>query len=110
MIGAVVARDPAVGVKPLRNPKTGKSYDMLFLTLADHTGARCKAQLLGARAAEAAAKLDACFGDGGVGWGARVVVGLCGVLPRAGGAAAVWDPKEESAFALRPEHPAANRL
>ena len=110
VIGAVVARDPAVGVKPLRNPKTGKSYDMLFLTLADHTGARCKAQLLGARAAEAAAKLDACFGDGGVGSGARVVVGLCGVLPRAGGAAAVWDPKEESAFALRPEHPAANRL
>ena len=107
VIGAVVAKDPAFGVKLLQNPKTQKAYDMLFLTLADHTGARCKAQLLGAKARDVAAKLDARFGNRS---GARVVVGLCDVSPRAGAAAAVWDPKEESVFVLRPEHPAASRL
>ena len=107
VIGAMVAKDPAFGVKLLQNPKTQKAYDMLFLTLADHTGARCKAQLLGAKARDVAAKLDARFGNRS---GARVVVGLCDVSPRAGAAAAVWDPKEESVFVLRPEHPAASRL
>ena len=111
VIGAVVSRDPATGVKSLTNPKTGKAYDMLFLTLADHTGARCKAQLLGARAKKAAAALDASLGSlGGAHAVARVVVGLCDVSPRGGDAAAVWDPKEESVFVLRPEHPAASRL
>lgn len=111
VIGAVVSRDPASGVKSLTNPKTGKAYDMLFLTLADHTGARCKAQLLGARAKAAAAALDASLGSlGGAHAVARVVVGLCDVSPRGGDAAAVWDPKEESVFVLRPEHPAASRL
>jgi hypothetical protein len=38
VIGAVVSRDPSSGVKSLTNPKSGKAYDMLFLTLADHTG------------------------------------------------------------------------
>ena len=92
----------------MQNPKTQKAYDMLFLTLADHTGARCKAQLLGAKARDVAAKLDARFGNRS---GARVVVGLCDVSPRAGGTkCAVWDPKETSVFVLRPEHPAASRL
>ena len=108
VIGAVVSKDPAVGVKSLKNPKTGKAYDMAFLTLADHTGARCAAQLLGAKARAAAAILDAILEKKS---GARVVVGLCDVSPRAGGAkCAVWDPKETSAFVLRPEHPAASRL
>jgi hypothetical protein len=111
VIGAVVSRDPSSGVKSLTNPKSGKAYDMLFLTLADHTGARCKAQLLGARAKAAAAALDASLGSlGGAHAVARVVVGLCDVSPRGGDAAAVWDPKEESVFVLRPEHPAASRL
>jgi hypothetical protein len=81
---------------------------MAFLTLADHTGARCAAQLLGAKARAAAAILDEMdFLQSG----ARVVVGLCDVSPRAGGTkCAVWDPKETSVFVLRPEHPAASRL
>jgi len=108
VIGAVVSKDPVVGVKSLKNPKTGKAYDMAFLTLADHTGARCAAQLLGAKARAAAAILDEMdFLQSG----ARVVVGLCDVSPRAGGTkCAVWDPKETSVFVLRPEHPAASRL
>jgi hypothetical protein len=47
VIGAVVARDPKSGTKTLTNPKTNREYRMVFLTLADHTGARVKAQLLG---------------------------------------------------------------
>jgi hypothetical protein len=47
VIGAVVARDPKSGTKTLTNPKTNREYCMVFLTLADHTGARVKAQLLG---------------------------------------------------------------
>ena len=73
-VGAVVGREPTTGTKQLQNPKTGRSYDMVFLTLADHTGSRVWAQLIGKKARECARALD-----GGGGGGGRVVVALCGV-------------------------------
>lgn len=100
----------------MENPKTGRSYDMLFVTLADHTGARCRAQLIGKRARAAAATLEEAVGGGG-GEERRVVVGLCGVTPQrrptnkpAAAAVAVWDPKEECVLVVNPEHPAARKL
>ena len=63
VIGAVVRREPPSGTKSLKNPKTGRSYDMLFVTLADHTGARCRAQLIGKKAR--------ARGDVGAGGGRR---------------------------------------
>lgn len=51
----MVGREPSSGTKQLKNPKTGRSYDMLFLNLADHTGTRVKAQLIGKKARECAA-------------------------------------------------------
>ena len=120
VIGAVVSRDPATGTRQLKNPKSGRTYDMLFLTLADHTGTRVKAQLIGKKARACASALDGGGGEGGGGGGGRVVIGLCGVLTQdrrpgssgGGGAtvATVWDPKEESTLVIRPDHPMALKL
>ena len=91
---------------------------MVFLTLADHTGKRVKAQLLGEKAKKCAETLDRVESQS-IG-GSRTVVGLCDVLPRAtvGGSsgapssktAVVWDPKETSVFVCRPEHALASKL
>ena len=119
VIGAVVRREPPSGTKSLKNPKTGRSYDMLFVTLADHTGARCRAQLIGKKARAAAATLEeAAGGAGGVGEERRVVVGICGVIPQrratntqtGAAVAAVWDPKEACVLVVNPEHAAAKKL
>ena len=58
------ARDPPAGTKVVTNPKTQRAYDMLFITLGDHTGARIRAQLIGRPAKRAAAALDAERGGG----------------------------------------------
>ena len=118
VIGAVVGRDPKTGTKLLKNPKTNREYAMVFLTLADHTGKRVKAQLLGEKAKKCAETLDRVESQS-IG-GSRTVVGLCDVLPRAtvGGSsgapssktAVVWDPKETSVFVCRPEHALASKL
>ena len=119
VIGAVVRREPPSGTKSLKNPKTGRSYDMLFVTLADHTGARCRAQLIGKKARAAAATLEqAAGGAGGIGEERRVVVGVCGVIPQrratntqtGAAVAAVWDPKETCVLVVNPEHAAAKKL
>ena len=114
VVGAVVIREPSAGTRKIQNPKTGRTYDVVMLTLVDHTGARVKAQLIGGKARECAKVLD------GAGTG-RVVIGLYGVMVQekvpgkgsAGGVAAiaaVWDPREESTLVLRPNHPAALKL
>ena len=64
VVGAVHARDPPAGTKVVTNPKTQRAYDMLFITLGDHTGARIRAQLIGRPAKRAAAALDAERGGG----------------------------------------------
>ena len=110
VIGAVVAREPPRGTRRLQNPKTGRSYDMAFVTLGDHRGARVKAQLIGKKAKSVADVLDREGGDCG-----RVVLGLIGMTPqdrpgKGGVIATVWDPKEECRIVLRPDHPLALKL
>ena len=110
VIGAVVAREPIRGTRRLQNPKTGRSYDMAFVTLGDHRGARVRAQLIGKKAKSLAEVLDREGGECG-----RVVLGLCGMTPqdkpgKGGVIATVWDPKEECRIVLRPDHPLALKL
>ena len=95
VIGAVAAREPTRGTRRLQNPKTGRSYDMAFVTLGDHRGARVRAQLIGKKAKSLADALDREEGECG-----RVVLGLIGMTPqdrpgKGGVIATVWDPKEE---------------
>ena len=94
----------------MQNPKTGRSYDMAFVTLGDHRGARVRAQLIGKKAKSLADVLDREGGECG-----RVVLGLCGMTPqdkpgKGGVIATVWDPKEECRIVLRPDHPLALKL
>ena len=90
--------------------KTGRSYDMAFVTLGDHRGARVRAQLIGKKAKSLADALDREEGECG-----RVVLGLIGMTPqdrpgKGGVIATVWDPKEECRIVLRPDHPLALKL
>ena len=110
VIGAVAAREPTRGTRRLQNPKTGRSYDMAFVTLGDHRGARVRAQLIGKKAKSLADALDREEGECG-----RVVLGLIGMTPqdrpgKGGVIATVWDPKEECRIVLRPDHPLALKL
>ena len=110
IIGAVVSREPPRGTRRLQNPKTGRSYDMVFVTLGDHRGTRVKCQLIGKKAKAAADVLDREGADG-----SRTVIGLIGMTPqdrpgKGGVIATVWDPKEDSRLVLRPDHPVARKL
>ena len=65
VIGAVVRREPPSGTKSLKNPKTGRSYDMLFVTLADHTAQRVARNSSGRRRGGGALE-EAAGGTGGL--------------------------------------------
>ena len=93
VIGQLIKREPANGVAVKENPKTGKKFDMLFVTLCDHAGDELRVQLIGASAKKCAAALDV---DG---MPSDIPLGFVGL--KAKGAMA-WDPKETASLVVNP--------
>ena len=93
VIGQLIKREPAKGVAVKENPKTGKKFDMLFVTLCDHAGDELRVQLIGASAKKCAAALDV------EGMPSDVSLGFVGL--KAKGAMA-WDPKETASLVVNP--------
>ena len=94
VVGQLVKREPKKGVTTKENPKTGKAFDMLFLTLGDHVGDELRIQLIGSSARACAETLDV---DG---MPCDVALGFIGLKTRG---AFAWDPKETSELIVNPE-------
>ncbi len=93
VIGQLVKRAPTKGVDVKENPKTGKKFDMLFVTIGDHTGDEMRVQLIGASAKACARALDAPDVP------SDVSLGFIGLKTKG---ATVWDPKETAELVLNP--------
>ena len=93
VVGQLIKRAPAKGVDVKENPKTGKRFDMLFVTLGDHAGDEMRVQLIGASAKACARALDAPDVP------SDVALGFIGLKTKG---ATVWDPKETAELVLNP--------
>ena len=93
VIGQLVKRAPTKGVDVKENPKTGKKFDMLFVTIGDHAGDEMRVQLIGASAKACARALDAPDVP------SDVSLGFIGLKTKG---ATVWDPKETAELVLNP--------
>ena len=96
-MGQVVKREPSKGVTTRENPKTGKKFDMLFVTLTDHVGDELRVQLIGRSARTCATALDV------EGMHSDIAIGLIGLKSKG---AAAWDPKEIAELIVNPENAA----
>ncbi|CEF99415.1 Zinc-finger domain of monoamine-oxidase A repressor R1 [Ostreococcus tauri] len=97
VVGQVVKREPSKGVTTRENPKTGKKFDMLFVTLTDHVGDELRVQLIGRSARTCATALDV------EGMPSDIAIGLIGLKSKG---AAAWDPKEIAELIVNPENAA----
>ena len=99
VVGQLARREPKRGVTAKVNPKTGKSFDMLFLTLSDHAGDELRVQLVGKTAKSCAEALDT---DG---IPSDVILGFIGLVgqPAKGSMAQAWDPKDAATWIVNPD-------
>ena len=58
IVGKLHSREPKVGVTSKTNPKTNRTFEMLFCTLEDENGLKVRAQLVGKSAKQLADALD----------------------------------------------------
>ena len=93
IVGKLCSREPKTGVTSKTNPKTNRTFDMLFVTLENEKGLKVRAQLVGKSARVLADALDELKKR------AIEIVRIEGVLPqrkaevKPGLTALVWDPK-----------------
>ena len=100
IVGKLCSREPKTGVTSKTNPKTNRTFDMLFVTLENEKGLKVRAQLVGKSARVLADALDELKKR------AIEIVRIEGVLPqrkaevKPGLAALVWDPKGASKISV----------
>jgi len=100
IVGKLCSREPKTGVTSKTNPKTNRTFDMLFVTLENEKGLKVRAQLVGKSARVLADALDELKKR------AIEIVRIEGVLPqrkaevKPGLTALVWDPKGASKISV----------
>jgi len=96
IVGKLCSREPKVGVSSKTNPKTNRTFEMLFVTLENEKGLKVRAQMVGKSARVLADALDELKKRD------FELVRIDGVLPqkkaelKPGLTAMVWDPKGAS--------------
>ena len=96
IVGKLCSREPKTGVTSKTNPKTNRTFEMLFVTLENEKGLKVRAQMVGKSARVLADALDELKKRD------FEIVRIDGVLPqkkaevKPGLTAMVWDPKGAS--------------